>query len=78
MAKYIARSLREARRHVSSYGIAIVHLGLGDKERALEWLDKACEERSHFMALIKIDPRIDSLHCDPRFIDLLGRIGLAH
>jgi hypothetical protein len=66
------------RRHVSPYSVANVHIGLGDKEQAFAWLERAYREHSHFLALIKIDPRLDSLHCDPRFDDLLERIGLAH
>ncbi len=66
------------RRYVSPYGIAIVHIGLGDAEQAFAWLDRAYEERSHFMALIKVDPRLDCIRPDPRFENLLQRIGLRH
>lgn len=66
------------RRYVSPYSVANVHIGLGDKEQAFAWLEKAYREHSHFLALIKIDPRLDSLHCDARFDDLLERVGLAH
>jgi TolB-like protein/Tfp pilus assembly protein PilF len=64
------------RRHVSPYGIAIVQLGLRDTDQAFAWLEKAYAGRSHFMPLVGVDPRLDGLRSDPRFEDLLRRIGL--
>ena len=49
---------------------------LGDKDRALGQLNKAYEERSSGRPFVKVDPFFDSLHSDPRFADLLRRIGL--
>ena len=49
---------------------------LGEKEQAFAWLTKAVEERNRFALEIKVDPRFDSLHSDPRFADLLRRVGL--
>ena len=65
-------------KYVSSYGIAIVHVGLGDTEQAFAWFERAFEERCQFMALIKVNPRLDSMRSDPRFQSLLQRIGLPH
>lgn len=64
------------RRYVTAYGIALVHVGLHDADRAFEWLERACDERSWWVMWLKVDPRLDPLRSDPRFKALLGRIGL--
>jgi len=56
--------------------IALVYTGLGDKDKAFEWLENAYNERNHWLIWIKVEPRFDSLRSDPRFTDLLRRIGL--
>jgi hypothetical protein len=53
---------------------AVVHVGLGEKDKAFEWLDKAYEER--FVIQTKPDPEFDPLRSDPRFTDLLRRMNL--
>jgi TolB-like protein/Tfp pilus assembly protein PilF len=63
-------------RYVSSYHIALIYTGLGEKDRAFEWLEKAYEERSDLLVYLKVEPRLDSLRSDPRFADLLRRMGL--
>ena len=64
-------------RYVSPYMIATIYAGLGDKDRAFEFLEKAYNERSSDIPyFIKADLRIDNLRSDPRFADLLRRIGL--
>ena len=63
-------------KYVTSYGIALVYAGLGDRDRALAWLDKAYEERSHWLVWLKLDPRWDNLRADRRFSDLVRRVGL--
>ena len=65
------------RRYVPPFDIAVICTGLDDKERALEWLEKALDERSLEMIFLKVDPRFDRLHADPRFAGLLRRMGLA-
>jgi len=57
--------------------VAAVYAGLGDQNRAFDWLNKGIEERSASMVFLKIDPFFDSLHAHPRFQDLLRRIGLG-
>jgi tetratricopeptide (TPR) repeat protein len=57
--------------------IALIYAGLGEKDQALEWLEKAYEERSFNMTFLKVEPRWESLRSDPRFADLLRRMGLA-
>jgi tetratricopeptide (TPR) repeat protein len=58
------------------FDIAIVYWGLGDKDKTLEWLEKASEERSTFLLFIKIDPQWDGLRSDPRFIAIMKKMGL--
>jgi Tfp pilus assembly protein PilF len=60
---------------VSGYQIALVFVGLGEKDRAFEELEKAFRERSTLLTYVKMDPRFDPLHSDPRFQDLLRRVG---
>ena len=66
------------RRYVSPYDVATIYAGLGEKEHAMIWLEKAYEDRSGWLALwLKVDPKFDGLRTDPRFADLLRRIGLS-
>lgn len=58
------------------YTIAGVYAGLGDKEHTIGWLEKAYEVRHELLIYLKADPRFDPLRSDPRFHDLLRRIGL--
>ncbi|MCI0664551.1 MAG: protein kinase [Acidobacteria bacterium] len=64
-------------RHISPYHLAMIHIGLGQKDRALELLNKAFDERSERLVWLRIDPRFDKMRSDPRFIDLQQRIGLT-
>jgi hypothetical protein len=63
-------------RYLSPIGLAFVYAALGEKDRAMQSLDSAYEERSPQMAFLKRDPKVDSLRADPRFKDLLRRVGL--
>ncbi|HEY8187461.1 MAG TPA: protein kinase [Pyrinomonadaceae bacterium] len=62
--------------YISPYLIAMIYARLGDKDQTLQWLEKAYESRDNWMVWIKVDPGLDILRSDPRFIDLLHRIGL--
>jgi DNA-binding winged helix-turn-helix (wHTH) protein/TolB-like protein/Tfp pilus assembly protein PilF len=62
------------RRFVTAYGVALVHAGLGDKEQALAWLDKAFAERSHWLVWLRLDPRWKTLRGDRRFSELVERM----
>jgi DNA-binding winged helix-turn-helix (wHTH) protein/TolB-like protein/Flp pilus assembly protein TadD len=62
--------------HFSAYPLAVVYMGLGEKEKALEWLEKSLKERETVMVFLKIDQRFDSLHSDPRFLQLVKELGL--
>ncbi|HWC76723.1 MAG TPA: protein kinase, partial [Blastocatellia bacterium] len=63
--------------YVSPYSVARVHTGLGDKEQALDWLEKACEQRHGILAYLKVEPVFDPLRSEPRFIGLLRKMGLS-
>jgi serine/threonine protein kinase/Flp pilus assembly protein TadD len=62
-------------RYVAAYWIAVIHAGLNEKDEAFVWLQKAYQERSWWLVWIKMDPKVDSLRSDSRFIDLMRRIG---
>lgn len=64
-------------RFVSAYDFAIVYVGLDEADQAFEWLGRAYEERSFSMLKsLKAEPRLDNLRLDPRFKDLVRRVGL--
>jgi tetratricopeptide (TPR) repeat protein len=65
---------RSKRSHVSGEILATVYATLGDKAQALAQLERAYQQRSFFLALIKVDPELDSLRSDPRFEDVLRRM----
>jgi hypothetical protein len=56
--------------------IAAVYCALGEKHRAFEWLERAYRERDTGLADLKILPTFNRLHGEPRFQELLRRIGL--
>jgi hypothetical protein len=62
---------------VSKYGRAIHHLHLGEQGEALRLLQQACDDRDTQMTTLKVEPLFDGLRSDPRFIDLMRRVGLA-
>jgi hypothetical protein len=53
-----------------------VLVGIGDKDQALVWLEKAVAQRDERVVMLKVDPHFDSLRSDPRFHPLLSRVGL--
>jgi TolB-like protein/tetratricopeptide (TPR) repeat protein len=62
-------------RYVSGYGFAVIDLALGEREQALEWLEKDARERSGFeINFIKVDPFLDPLRSDPRFEALVSKV----
>ncbi|MCA1632432.1 MAG: hypothetical protein LC785_02075 [Acidobacteria bacterium] len=63
--------------HASPMDMAIVYAGLGEKDEALAWLQKGCEERSGPWVFLKVEPLYETLRSDPRFRELLQRVGLA-
>ncbi|HZM99631.1 MAG TPA: tetratricopeptide repeat protein [Pyrinomonadaceae bacterium] len=63
-------------RYVTPAALVNVYIGLGDKEQAFVWLEKAYQERSNFLAFLKVFPIVDPLRSDPRFDELTRRVGL--
>jgi serine/threonine-protein kinase len=63
-------------RYASGYAIAVVHAGMGDRERALSALGAAYRERSHWLVWLKRDPRWNDIRGDARFQDLVRKVGL--
>ena len=59
------------------YHIALIYLALGDKDQAFAWLEQAYNERDEELGLLKVDPMLDSLRADPKFVSLLERVGLG-
>jgi tetratricopeptide (TPR) repeat protein len=66
----------ENRRYVSPYTVAAIYTGLGDKDQAFKWLERAYEERDVWLMNLKVDPVFAKLRSDKRFQDLLTRAGL--
>jgi len=64
-----------AGRYIPATYIGILYAGLQDRDRAFEWLEKAYEERADGLTLLNVEPMVDELRDDPRFKDLVRRIG---
>ncbi len=78
-ARALLRELedRSAGEYVPAYEVAKVHLALGARERALDLLGRAYDERSHSMVFLGIDPQLKGLRGDERFEALVRRVGAA-
>ncbi|HKQ80027.1 MAG TPA: protein kinase [Blastocatellia bacterium] len=68
---------RSKRRYIPPTSLAIIYSGLGEKDQAFAWLDKAYDGRDSLLVLLKVEPMFDGLRDDPRFDNLLQRVGLA-
>jgi len=62
--------------YVPSYGVAAIYAALGRKDEAFVQLEKAYDERDSWMDYLGLDPRLDALRSDPRFVDLMRRMKL--
>ena len=71
-------ALRQLQRrpYVSPWLVAIVYAELGDKDQVFHWIEKAYEGREHDLAFSNVWPMFDSLRPDPRFKNMMHRIGL--
>jgi tetratricopeptide (TPR) repeat protein len=65
-------------RHVSPYSYALLYVGLRDKDRAFEWLERAYAERSPKVVYLKVEPQLDVLRSDPRFDNLTKKMGFTN
>jgi serine/threonine-protein kinase len=63
-------------RYVPKYGFGVAYAGLGDKDQAFQWLEGSLQDRSWEINYLNVDSNMDSLRSDPRFNDLVKRIGL--
>ena len=63
-------------RYVPPFHIALAYAGLGDKDAAFRWLERAYNEHASFMDGVKVTPGLNVLHSDPRFAALLKRMNL--
>ena len=61
---------------IAAHHFALIYIGMGEKDEALAWLEKAFDQHSPMMAWLEVDPRFDSLRQEPRFQDLIRRVGL--
>ena len=66
----------QGRQYVSPYTVAAIYAGLGEKDQAFKWLEKANDERDIWLMNLKVDPVFSKLRADRRFADLLARAGL--
>ena len=60
---------------LAPYALAVVYAGLGEKDQVFDSLEKAEREKITLLVYLKMDPRFDNLHSDPRFQDLIRRMG---
>jgi hypothetical protein len=70
------RKLLAKRRYVDLADIAYAYADLGDKEQTFVWLDKALADKSGGLEVVKIVPALDPWRSDPRYLDLIKRMGL--
>jgi tetratricopeptide (TPR) repeat protein len=66
------------KQYVSPFYISIVYAGLHENEKAMDWLEKAYEDRSNAIIFLKVDPDFDDLRSNPRFQVLLNRLALKN
>ena len=66
-----------ASRYVNDYGRALIHLALGEREAALDSLERAVAARCELLVYLGIDPRLDPIRAEPRFHGMQARVGLA-
>ena len=78
-ARETLAKLEMLRRHsyVQPVSLALVHVGLAEKDEAFVWLEKGYDEHAQWLSEIKTDPAFDPLRSDARFADFLKRIGLG-
>lgn len=65
-----------SRNYVSPYDVAMIYVGVQHNDEAFTWLQKAVEQRSLWLGYLNVEPQLDPMRCDPRFRELLSRIGL--
>ena len=61
-------------RYISPYDVAMIYAGLRDKEKTLEWLERAYKERNGRVANLQVHPQFAFLHGDPRFERIIAAL----
>jgi len=73
--KLLADLISESKnQYVSPYYFAVVYVGLGEPERAIDWLEKAFADRSNGLVFLKVEPELDNLRSNPRFVALQKKL----
>jgi len=67
-----------AQRYVNQYELALIYIGLGQNDEAFKLLDRALREHSDMLVYLKVDPRLDTVRSDPRFLGLVRRVGIPN
>ncbi|MEO8369902.1 MAG: protein kinase [Candidatus Solibacter sp.] len=67
---------RSQQTYVQPMWPAVIHIALGETDRAFEWMQRAYEDRSAWLVYLKVDPLFDNVRQDPRFAELTRRVGL--
>ncbi|HEX9422215.1 MAG TPA: tetratricopeptide repeat protein [Pyrinomonadaceae bacterium] len=78
-ANQILRQLNELskQRYVSPYDVAAIYVALGKNEQAFQFLEKAYQEHSFHLVYLNVSPQFKSIRSDPRFQELVQRLGLS-
>jgi hypothetical protein len=78
-AQKIIRDLddRATQSYLSPYLVASIYARLGDKDQTIVRLERAYNNRDDVLIWIKVDPKLDVVRSDPRFVDLLRRVGFS-
>jgi len=63
--------------YVSAWAIAVIYIGMDEKDRAMEWLEKAYQDRNASLVWLKVNPEFGPIRSDPRFKNLLARLNLS-
>jgi TolB-like protein/Tfp pilus assembly protein PilF len=71
-------NMRSQQTYVQPAWVAEIHAALGDSDQAIDWLEKAFVDQSTSLVFLKVEPAFDPVRKDPRFADLVRRVGLAN
>jgi tetratricopeptide (TPR) repeat protein len=77
-ARKVIDDLLSKGKYVSPYFIACIYAGLGERDQVFAWLDKAYQERHPLITWIHVEPMFDGIRSDPRFTDLVRRVGIPN
>lgn len=75
--RVLAELERQKQKYVSPYTVAAIYAGLGEKDQAFKWLEKAYNERDIWLMNLRVDPVLKSLRSERRFTELLRRLDLG-